>query len=132
MAVDALEYDEDEGNPANALEEILEDPEKLEELDLEAFASELDRQGYGKRHITLQDIRNELQHMYKDFRESYVEPNAEEIFNMVTKETPETFYIGKLVMATGILCLFIYVKCKCKQTAEISWFFCLKKLPPGG
>ncbi len=99
MAVDALEYDEDEGNPANALEEILQEPEKLEELDLEAFAQELERQNYGKRHITLSDIRAELHHMYKDYRDEYREPSAEEVFNMVTKETPDTFYTGKLVTA---------------------------------
>merc|ERR1719471_1973445 len=66
MAVDALEYDEDDGNPASALEEILNEPEKLSELDLDAFAQELERQGFGKKHITLQDIRSELHSMYKD------------------------------------------------------------------
>jgi transcription elongation factor SPT6 len=99
MAVDALEYDEDDGNPANALEEILQDPEKLAELDLDAFAQELERQGFGKKHITLQDIRSELHHMYKDLREPYQPPDAEEVFNMVTKESPDTFFIGKLVQA---------------------------------
>ncbi len=99
MAVDALEYDEDDGNPANALEEILQDPEKLGELDLEAFAQELERQGFGKKSVTLQDIRQELHHMYKDLREPYRPPSEEEVFNMVTKETPETFYNGKLVQA---------------------------------
>ena len=46
MAIDALEYDEtaDDANPASALEEILENPDKLRELDLDAFAEELDRQ----------------------------------------------------------------------------------------
>ena len=38
--------------------------------------------------------------MYKDFREDFVDPSAEEIFNMVTKESPQTFYVGKMVMAT--------------------------------
>lgn len=48
MAVDALEYDDDEGtNPAGALEEILEAPERLKDLDLDAFAEELERQGFG-------------------------------------------------------------------------------------
>ena len=37
--------------------------------------------------------------MYKDHRESFRSPDAEEIFNMVTKETPKTFYIGKLLEA---------------------------------
>ena len=60
MAVDTLELDEDKGNPANALDEILHEPEKLTQLDLEAFATELERQGYGKRLNTLYDIRLEL------------------------------------------------------------------------
>lgn len=62
MAIDALEYDDSaEGaNPASALEEILEAPDRLRDLDLDAFADELQRQGYGIRHTTLYDIRKEL------------------------------------------------------------------------
>ena len=44
MAVDALEYDDEETNPAQALDEILEAPERLKDLDLDAFAEELERQ----------------------------------------------------------------------------------------
>lgn len=29
-------------------------------------------------------------------------PNPEELFNMLTKENPETFFIGKMVLATVI------------------------------
>ena len=97
MAVDALEYEDDEGKPAEALEEILETPEKLSELDLEAFATELHNQGFGKKNTTLYDIRHELNHRYKDFRAPFQSPGPEEVFNMLTKESPETFYIGKLV-----------------------------------
>uniref|UniRef100_A0A670YVV9 SPT6 homolog, histone chaperone and transcription elongation factor n=1 Tax=Pseudonaja textilis TaxID=8673 RepID=A0A670YVV9_PSETE len=106
MAVDALEYDEsaEDANPAGALEEILENPERLKDLDLDAFAEELERQGYGDKHITLYDIRAELSCRYKDLRSPYRSPNSEEVFNMLTKETPETFYIGKLIICnvTGI------------------------------
>ena len=97
MAVDALEYEEDEGKPAEALEEILETPEKLSELDLEAFATELHNQGFGKKNTTLYDIRHELNHRYKDFRVLFRSAGPEEVFNMLTKESPETFYVGKLV-----------------------------------
>ncbi|NP_660094.1 transcription elongation factor SPT6 [Danio rerio] len=99
MAVDALEYDEsaEDANPAGALEEILENPERLKDLDLDAFAEELERQGYGNKGITLYDIRAELSCRYKDLRAPYRPPNTEEVFNMLTKETPETFYIGKLI-----------------------------------
>lgn len=106
MAVDALEYDDtaEDANPAGALEEILESPERLKDLDLDAFAEELDRQGYGNKHITLYDIRAELNHRYKDLRTPFRPPNNEEKFNMLTKETPITFYVGKLVLCvvTGI------------------------------
>ena len=52
-------------------------------------------QGYGDKHITLYDIRAELNHRYKDLRTPYRSPLNEERFNMITKETPETFYVGK-------------------------------------
>ncbi|XP_044731246.1 transcription elongation factor SPT6 isoform X2 [Chrysoperla carnea] len=100
MAVDALEYDDEDANPAGALEEILEAPERLKDLDLDAFAEELERQGFGNKSITLYDIRSELNSRYKDMREPYTSPNPEELFDMLTKESPETFYIGKMCMVT--------------------------------
>uniref|UniRef100_A0A336LY91 Transcription elongation factor SPT6 n=1 Tax=Culicoides sonorensis TaxID=179676 RepID=A0A336LY91_CULSO len=102
MAVDALEYDDEDANPAGALEEILEAPERLKDLDLDAFAVELERQGFGNKSITLYDIRAELNSRYKDLRVPYQPLNAEEIFDVLTKETPETFYVGKLILATVI------------------------------
>ncbi|XP_018906474.2 transcription elongation factor SPT6 isoform X2 [Bemisia tabaci] len=99
MAVDALEYEDDDANPAGALEEILEAPERLKDLDLDAFAEELERQGFGNKSITLYDIRAELNHRYKDLRTPYRSPNPEELFDILTKETPETFYIGKMISA---------------------------------
>ena len=109
MAVDALEYDDtsDDANPAGALDEILESPERLKDLDLDAFAEELERQGYGNKHITLYDIRAELNHRYKDLRTPYRPPTQEEKFNMLTKESPQTFYIGKLIKL-GNMNLSIY------------------------
>lgn len=55
MAVDALEYDEsaEDANPAGALEEILENPERLKDLDLDAFAEELERQVRQQQNIQL-------------------------------------------------------------------------------
>ncbi|XP_029678136.1 transcription elongation factor SPT6 isoform X2 [Formica exsecta] len=102
MAVDALEYDDEDANPAGALEEILESPERLKDLDLDAFAEELERQGFGNKCVTLYDIRAELNSRYKDLRVSYQSPSAEKLFDVLTKETPETFYVGKLVLATVV------------------------------
>jgi transcription elongation factor SPT6 len=70
-------------------------------LDLDALAADIERQGYGNARITLEDILSELNHRYKDGRPSYQAPSHEEdIFNMVMKETPQTFYKGKMVLAT--------------------------------
>ncbi|XP_078492453.1 transcription elongation factor SPT6 [Ciona intestinalis] len=106
MAVDALEYDEsaEDANPSSALVEILESPERLKDLDLDAFAEELERQGYGNKGITLYDIRNELNSQYKDFRTPYRSSTAEEKFEMVTKETLSNFKEGKMITCrvTGI------------------------------
>lgn len=104
MAVDALEYDDEDANPAGALEEILEAPERLKDLDLDAFAVELERQAFGNKSITLYDIRAELNSRYKDLRTPWKPLSAEELFDVLTKETPESFYVGKLVLAsvTGI------------------------------
>jgi len=52
-------------------------------------------QGYGDKHITLYDIRAELNQRYKDLRTPYRSCPAEEKFNLLTKETPQTFYIGE-------------------------------------
>ncbi|CAG0900948.1 unnamed protein product [Cyprideis torosa] len=104
MAVDALEYNGEEGQAGveehTALEEIMENPENLKELDLDAFADELERQRLGKKKTTLYDIRAELNHRYKDMRVPYRSPTTEELFQMLTKETTETFYVGKMVLAT--------------------------------
>lgn len=102
MAVDALEYDDEDANPAGALEEILESPERLKDLDLDAFAVELERQGFGNKSITLYDIRNELNSRYKDIRPSFKPPSREQLFELLTQETSQTFYVGKMVLAKVI------------------------------
>nr|MBE5727270.1 Spt6 [Cucujiformia] len=100
MAVDALEYDDDEA--VGALYEIMETPERLDDFDLNSFAEELKRQGYGNKSNTLYDIRAELKCSYKDLRVPFKSANAKELFHILTKETPETFYIGKMVTAKVI------------------------------
>ncbi|XP_034662685.1 transcription elongation factor SPT6-like [Drosophila subobscura] len=99
MAIDAMEYDDEETNPARAIEEILESPERLKDLDLDAFSVELERQGFGSKSITLYDIRNELSCLYKDNRSPYQKHSAEELFELLTKETPDSLYVGKCVLA---------------------------------
>ena len=47
-------------------------PDKLSDLDLDAFAEELERQDYGNKKTTLYDIRNELFAPFKERRGAYV------------------------------------------------------------
>ena len=64
MVVDVLGYDDEGANSAGALEEILEAPETLKDLD--AFAVEIERQGFGNKSIALYDNRSELNSRYKN------------------------------------------------------------------
>ncbi|XP_031780062.1 transcription elongation factor SPT6-like [Nasonia vitripennis] len=73
---------------------------RIEDLDLGAYSKELEKQGFGSKHITLRDIGRELDAGYKDARSPYRSPDPDKLFNMLTKETPESFHIGKLVEAT--------------------------------
>ncbi|ESO03042.1 hypothetical protein HELRODRAFT_173910 [Helobdella robusta] len=91
MAQDALDYNED------AVKDILETPEKLENLDLDAFFEELKKQDYGDKGTKLYDIKAELRDRYKDQITPFKSATAQEKFNMLTKETPQTFYISKIV-----------------------------------
>jgi len=44
------------------------------------------------------DIRSELQGMYKDLRQPYEQPEGEDLFNLIMKETPQTLWPGKLAL----------------------------------
>ncbi len=97
MAIDALDIDDansaiDSAN--SALKEILESPDRLKDLDLDAFAAELLRTGLGNKAMTLYDIRTELYNRFQDQRVAYRSPASKEKFHMLTKETPQTFYTG--------------------------------------
>ncbi|CAG5108685.1 Similar to Spt6: Transcription elongation factor SPT6 (Drosophila melanogaster) [Cotesia congregata] len=102
MAVDAMEYEDENSHHVGAVEEVMQTPEKLLDLDLDAFATELEKQGFGNKTTTLYSIRTELTERYKDPRSPYESPSSEELFTMLTKESAETFYVGKLINATVI------------------------------
>ena len=86
-----------------AVEEVMTDPGRLKDLDLDAFAEELARQGYGNKQITLYDIRDELSYRFKDHRPPYRGLSSQERFQLLTGETQQTLYYGKMVtcLATG-------------------------------
>ena len=83
-----------DSNPSAALEEILEAPDRLRDLDLDAFAEELERQGYGNKGLTLYDIRDELFGQYRERRPPYRSLSVEERFRLLTGETNDSLYVG--------------------------------------
>lgn len=88
MAVDALEVD-DSADPTAALQEIMESPDRLRDLDLDAFADELSRQGFGEKKSTLYDISSELSARYKDLRQPFQEPTGELLYDLLARSGKE-------------------------------------------
>ena len=91
--------EDDEGtSEETAIEMALDHPEKLDELDLAAFARDLEEtQNLGKKALTLQSIKEEFQCRYRNQREPYKQPNQHQIFTKLTKETLQSFNTGKLI-----------------------------------
>jgi transcription elongation factor SPT6 len=83
---------------ASAFEEVLEQPEKLHNLDLNAFAIELKRQGLGDKMATLIDLRAELLNHFVDRRVEFVSPINIDLFHMLTNESPATFAVNRVVL----------------------------------
>ncbi|EGT52037.1 hypothetical protein CAEBREN_17429 [Caenorhabditis brenneri] len=98
MAVDALEVD-DSADPTAALQEIMESPDRLRDLDLDAFADELNRQGFGEKKATLYDISSELSARYKDLRKPFEEPHGERLYDLLTRSGKE-IKVGSKVLGT--------------------------------
>jgi hypothetical protein len=59
-------------------------------------------QGYGDKRVTLPDIRNELSNRYADPREPFKSAHVDDLFIWMTKETEETIFPGRLVLATVV------------------------------
>lgn len=111
VAMDALDIeDEDEEDEIqSSIENVMKAPEKLDDLDLVSYADALEERKIGKKHATLNDIRDELKDPYKDPRNPFVdlldrngtEKEVEErknlLFNYLTGETDETFKKGMIV-----------------------------------
>ena len=107
ICIDALDFEDnnDLANSKSAIREIVyENAKPLKDLDMDAFAAELERTGHGNKAITLNDIKNELCSRYRDRRTPYTPMSDEERFYCMCKESKQTLYVGKLVMAriTGI------------------------------
>jgi transcription elongation factor SPT6 len=106
MAADALELDEedvkaevDEGGPGAIVRKLIKDDEqeKVNDLILEEYAEQLERNYNQRKRATLETIRAELQQPYEELRRNFSILSEDEIFTMLTGETRESLCEGMIV-----------------------------------
>lgn len=106
MAADALELDEedikaetDENGPGAIVRKLFreEGQDRVNDLILEEYAEQLERNLNQRKRATLETIRAELQQPYEELRKPYVFLETDEIFTMFTGETSDTLYEGMVV-----------------------------------
>ena len=106
MAADALELDEEDvkaetdENGAGAIVRKLfkeDEQEKVNELILEEYAEQLERNYSQRKRATLETIRAELQAPYEELRRNFSVLTPDQIFVMFTGETKESLAEGMTV-----------------------------------
>lgn len=106
MAADAMELDEEDiaaelqdNGQAAIVRKLMKDEaqDKVNDLVLEEYAEQLDRNFNQRKRATLETIRAELQQPYEELRRNFVFPSTDEIFTMFTGETRESLCEGMLV-----------------------------------
>lgn len=100
MAADALEAQETDGEAMQRLlRDIMADPAKLDDIDLDSFAEEWEKKGKSKKRLTLYDIKAELTRPYADPRGPWHGPPADRLFSLLSGETEWSLQPGMLVTA---------------------------------
>ena len=106
MAADALELDEEdieaeqqENGPGAIVRKLIKDEaqEKVNDLILEEYAEQLERNFNQRKRATLETIRAELQQPYEELRGYFALLSTNEIFTMFTGETPDSLCEGMIV-----------------------------------
>ncbi|KAI5807109.1 SH2 domain-containing protein [Geopyxis carbonaria] len=105
MAADAMDLDEedvsdivrDQGKGAVVNILVKDHVDRLNELILEEYAEELERNFNQKKRATLEAIRGELMSPYEELRAKFLKLSVEEVFTMLTGETKESLDEGMVV-----------------------------------
>ncbi|CAG8949879.1 hypothetical protein HYFRA_00004207 [Hymenoscyphus fraxineus] len=106
MAADALELDEedvkaevDENGPGAIIRKLIKDDEqeKVNDLILEEYAEQLERNYNQRKRATLETIRAELQQPYEELRRNFEILSDDDIFTMLCGETQESLDKGMIV-----------------------------------
>ena len=99
LATDCIDKESDVLLVYGAVEYVMDNPELLEDLDLKKYNDFVMSIGGEDKLLTLEDIRTEMTHPFADLRLPYETLEREQLFYLLSKETPETLYPGKLVVA---------------------------------
>lgn len=107
VAADALEYDpdaiaekEDQGTMSDFIEYLRDDPDrrtKLESLNLESYAEELENKTGQRKLNNLSTIVLELLEGFEELRNDFHPLQGEEVFQSLTGESEKTFYKGCVI-----------------------------------
>jgi transcription elongation factor SPT6 len=106
MAADALELDEedikaetDENGAGAIVRKLLreEAQDRVNDLILEEYAEQLEKNLNQRKRATLETIRAELQQPYEELRKQFVFLSSDDIFTMLTGETNDTLAEGMVV-----------------------------------
>ncbi|KAK5661294.1 hypothetical protein OQA88_11189 [Cercophora sp. LCS_1] len=106
VAADALGLDEedvkaetDENGPGAIVRKLFreDEQEKVNELILEEYAEQLEREYQQRKRATLETIRAELQVPYEELRKNFGSLPTDQIFTMFTGETKDSLCEGMIV-----------------------------------
>lgn len=109
MVADALNMDEedvkaetDEGGPSAVVRKMVREDttDLVNDLALEDYAAEIERNFGQRKRATLETIRAELDNPYEEIRQVFAMISSDELFVMLTGETKESLYEGMVVPVT--------------------------------
>ncbi|CAA7401540.1 unnamed protein product [Spirodela intermedia] len=92
--------DMDDDAQEMAIEHVREKPQVLSTLHIGKYAEDVEKRLGTRKRETLLDIKMELLHGFKDWRNPFTEPNQDEEFYLISGETDETLSVGKIVQVT--------------------------------
>ncbi|EJD52929.1 hypothetical protein AURDEDRAFT_110772 [Auricularia subglabra TFB-10046 SS5] len=118
MATDALDMDEEDvkdDHPSMVITQILnhrDKEKKLNELNLDDFAVNLQMTNQDFKRQTLDNIKSELLHPFADGRREFRLPSHWEVVTMLTGETQKSLRVGLIVsvVVTRIKDSFVHVR----------------------
>ncbi|KAF3032899.1 Transcription elongation factor spt6 [Didymella heteroderae] len=106
MVADALNMDEedvkaevDDGGPSAVIRKMVREDttDLVNDLALEDYAAEIEKNFGQRKRATLETIRAELENPYEEIRQIFALMTGEEVFTMLTGETKESLYEGMVV-----------------------------------